>query len=117
MIQSCGIGHREPVLIELLFGVPLLPQFIQLCQNGRRQHILNVDSTRALGVQEEKELLQRTGDIHLFKVLVDALEMVKGRDQLGNVFFEVVLSEITVSSGVIKADVDTGLEQVILSHY
>ena len=43
--------------------------------------------------------------------------MVKGRDQLGNVFFEVVLSEITVSSGVIKADVDTGLEQVILSHY
>lgn len=42
--------------------------------------------------------------------------MVKGRDQLRNVLFEVFFSEVTVASRVVETDVDSGLEEVVLAH-
>lgn len=43
--------------------------------------------------------------------------MVKGGNQFRDVFLEVVLGEVAVSSRVVKADVNTGLEQIVFTHY
>jgi hypothetical protein len=42
--------------------------------------------------------------------------VVKGGDKFGDVLLEVVFSEVAVSCRVVKADVDSGLEQVVFAH-
>lgn len=117
MIQGGGIRDWEPVLIQLLFRIAFLSQLIQLSQYRWSEHVLDINPARTFGIQEKEELFQSASDIHLLEVLVDALEVVKGGNQFRDVFLEVVLGEVAVSSRVVKADVNTGLEQIVFTHY
>lgn len=115
VVQTLGVGNRKPVLVDVLL-VSLLPQFVELGQNGGSQHVLDVDPPSSLGVQEEGELLDGPHDVLLFEVLLHVLQVGEGGDEFRNVLLQVAFSQVAVSICVIQTYVDPRLEQVVLPH-
>ena len=102
-------------MAQILLGIPLLPEFVEFSEDGGCEHVLDVNSSGSLGVEEEEELPDGSHDVFIFEVIVHVFEVNKGRDELADVLIEVGLSQIAISSSIVQTDVNSGLEKVVLS--
>lgn len=105
----------EPILAQILLGVPFLPEFVEFSKDGRCKHVLDVNSSGSLGVKEEEKFPDCSHDVFIFEVIIHVFEMDKGGDKLAYVLIEVGLSQVAISSSIIQTDMDSGLEQIVLS--
>lgn len=87
-----------PVLAELFGRVALLPEFIELSEDGRGEHVLDVDPAGALGVQEEEELPDDCDHVELHVGGLDGFEVRKSGDELADVALEVVFLEVAIAA-------------------
>ena len=104
-------------MTKIFISVSILSQLIELGQDGRSKHVLDVYSACSFGVQEEEELPDGSEDVLILEVIVHIFEVNEGRDKFWNVLVEVGFGEVAVPSSVIQTDVNSGLEQVVLPDY
>ena len=78
-----------------------MSQLVEFCEDGRGEHILDVDSAGPLGVEEEEKLPDGGHYVLLLEVFIHVFEVYEGGNQFRNVFLEVGLSKIPVASCVI----------------
>jgi hypothetical protein len=67
----------------------LLSQFIHLCEDRRSHHVLYLDFTSALVIEEKEKFPNTSDDIERVEGLTELLELRKGRHQLKNVILEI----------------------------
>lgn len=116
-MKGCGILNGEPILAEIFFRVSFLPQFIKLSKDSGSKHVFDVNPASPFWVEEKEEFTSGSHDILFLEALIHVLEMDEGGNQLGNVLTEVIFSQVAITSSVVKTDVDTCLEEIVLSDY
>ncbi len=116
LIDTQTALQREPVGGGFFLLMLFLAQFVEFCQNGTGEHVLDVDAAGAFGVEEEEELADGGDDVEGVEVFLQVFQLHEGGDEFEDVVLEVLLAEVAISDGVVERDLDTGLEQVHLAH-
>ena len=102
-------------MTQILLGIPFLSEFVEFSEDGRCEHVLDVNSSGSLGVKEEEEFPDGSHDIFIFEVIIHVFEVNKSRDKLTYVLIEIGLSQIAISSSIIQTYMDSGLEKIVFS--
>ena len=102
-------------MAQILLGIPFLSEFVEFSEDGRCEHVLDVNSSGSLRVEKEEEFPDGGHDIFIFEVIIHVFEMNKSGDTFTYVLIEVGLSQIAISSSIIQTYMDSSLEKVVLS--
>ena len=94
-----------------------MTQLIQFCQNGTGHHVLDLNFTSPLRIQEKEKFAHSCYHVERIEGLCQVLKLGKSGHQFKNVVLQVFFLQVTVAVAVVKTDLDSGLEKVHLPNY